>query len=100
MGACLSHSDTCGAGIGIFLRLRDCEILLLTTVNRGTFISSPYLDKWGESDLQLKRGWPLYLNNDQYRKIRTLWLEHKLHSTISKHQKLSTTLKSTNWMHL
>ena len=29
VGACTSHAATCGSGIGIFLRVRDCKVLLI-----------------------------------------------------------------------
>lgn len=42
VGACTYHTDSCGAGAGIFLRMRDAEILLLGQ-NKGCFMSAPYL---------------------------------------------------------
>lgn len=35
IGACTYHAQFCGAGTGIFLRIRDCKILLLATRGRG-----------------------------------------------------------------
>lgn len=35
IGACTYHAHFCGAGTGIFLRVRDCKILLLSTRGRG-----------------------------------------------------------------
>lgn len=35
VGACTLHSHFCGAGIGIFLRIRDCKILLLAGRSKG-----------------------------------------------------------------
>lgn len=35
VGACTYHAHTCGAGVGIFLRIRDCKILLLAGRSKG-----------------------------------------------------------------
>jgi len=95
----MTHSATCGAGVGIFLRIRDCEIVLLNTINRGSIMLAPFLDKWGENDKQLKRGHPLYLNKIQYRQIQTLWLEHGLHREISNYLKIQSFPNSVSWKH-
>ena len=38
IGACTYHALVCGAGTGIFLRIRDCKILLLASRGRGKFL--------------------------------------------------------------
>ena len=38
VGACTLHSHFCGAGIGIFLRIRDCKILLLAGRSKGNYL--------------------------------------------------------------
>ena len=35
VGACVNHAHICGAGVGIFLRIRDCKILLLAGKTKG-----------------------------------------------------------------
>lgn len=35
VGACTYHTHICGAGVGIFLRVRDCKILLLAGKSKG-----------------------------------------------------------------
>lgn len=47
VGACNYHTEICGTGAGIYLRIRDAEILLLGQ-NTGSFSSAPYLDDYGE----------------------------------------------------
>lgn len=42
VGACNYHNEVCGAGAGIYLRIRDAEVLLLGQ-NSGCFLSAPYL---------------------------------------------------------
>lgn len=54
LGSCTAHAATCGAGVGIFLRVADCIILLLNGVGKGCFYPSPYLDAYGENDPGLR----------------------------------------------
>jgi E3 ubiquitin-protein ligase UBR2 len=35
VGACTYHTHFCGAGVGIFLRIRDCKVLLLAGKSKG-----------------------------------------------------------------
>ncbi|CAG9128754.1 unnamed protein product [Plutella xylostella] len=50
VGAAVAHARTCGAGAGLFLRVRDCETLLLAAPARGATMPAPYLDSYGETD--------------------------------------------------
>lgn len=38
VGACTHHTHFCGAGVGIFLRIRDCKVLLLAGKSKGLTI--------------------------------------------------------------
>lgn len=75
------HAATCGAGIGLLLLARMSYILLYVFIPffssavsyflnfrlRETRVSQwmpLYLDEWGEEDINLKRGKPLYLNHE------------------------------------
>ncbi|KZC07599.1 E3 ubiquitin-protein ligase UBR2 [Dufourea novaeangliae] len=100
VGACTYHASTCGAGIGIFLRIRECEILFLRSPNRGSFVCPPYLDEYGETDEGLRRGNPLRLCHEKYKKLNQLWLGHGLHESISRAVESSNSLMSTRWQHL
>ncbi|XP_050524886.1 E3 ubiquitin-protein ligase UBR2 [Daktulosphaira vitifoliae] len=100
VGACSSHAYTCGCGVGIFLRVRECEVLLLASPNKGCFITPPYLDEYGETDQGLKRGNPLFLCKDQYRKLQILWLGHGLHEEISRYLDSTHNLIPTTWQHM
>jgi len=68
-GGCTSHARECGADTGIFLRIRECIVVLHSKVTRGTFLSAPYLDEYGEADKGLKRGNPMYLDQDKYEEL-------------------------------
>lgn len=99
VGACTYHVHTCGAGIGIFLRIRDSEILLLA-MNKGCFISAPYLDEYGETDQGLRRGNPLTLCKERYRKLHLTWLSHGVHEEITRKTESAHGLYATQWQHL
>ncbi|XP_039295359.1 E3 ubiquitin-protein ligase UBR2 [Nilaparvata lugens] len=100
VGACTSHAYKCGAGACVFLRVRECEVLLLASPNRGCFMTPPYLDDYGETDQGLRRGNPLKLCRERYRKLQLLWLGHGIHEQIARAIEASTNLVSTQWQHL
>ncbi|XP_076176131.1 ubr1 ubiquitin ligase [Ptiloglossa arizonensis] len=100
VGACTYHANKCGAGVGMFLRVRECEILFLRCPNRGSFVCSPYLDEYGETDQGLRRGNPLWLCHDKYRQLNEMWLRHGLQESISRAIESSSSLISTQWQHL
>ncbi|MGH0161056.1 UNVERIFIED_CONTAM: hypothetical protein FKN15_049756 [Acipenser sinensis] len=54
VGACVAHSVNCGAGVGMFLRIRECEVVLMGSKTRGCVYPAPYLDDYGETDPQLR----------------------------------------------
>ena len=83
VGACTAHTRICGGGVGIFLRIRECRIVLLSSPSKGCLIPSPYVDQYGETDAHLSRGNPLHLCPEKYRKIYTLWLNHNIPQKIS-----------------
>lgn len=84
----------------MFLRVGECDILLLATLNKGSYMMSPYLDKFGQIDQGLKRGNPLFLNKDHYRKLQLLWLSHGLHKEISSYLEAQHNPLLTNWQHM
>ncbi|KAK4886967.1 hypothetical protein RN001_003238 [Aquatica leii] len=100
VGACNFHAYKCGAGIGVFLRVRECEILFLASPMRGCFVSPPYLDDYGETDQGLRRGNPLRLCTERYKKLHTLWLSHSIHEEIARAIESSNNIIATQWQHL
>ncbi|XP_066252750.1 E3 ubiquitin-protein ligase UBR2 isoform X1 [Euwallacea similis] len=97
VGACNGHASICGAGVGIFLRIRDCELLLLATPHRGCFMPPPYLDEHGETDQGLRRGNPLRLNKERYDKLHMMWLNHSIHEEIARQIETSNHIVATTW---
>lgn len=100
VGACTYHTHHCGAGACMFLRVRECEILLMASPNRGCFMTPPYLDDYGETDQGLRRGNPLRLCHERYRKLQLLWLGHGIHEEIARAIESSSNLIATQWQHL
>ena len=100
VGACSYHANKCGAGVSVFLRVRECEILYMRSPNRGSFACPPYLDEYGETDQGLRRGNPMRLCRDKYKQLNQLWLGHELHEAIARAIESSNNLMSTQWHHL
>uniref|UniRef100_T1JGA7 E3 ubiquitin-protein ligase n=1 Tax=Strigamia maritima TaxID=126957 RepID=T1JGA7_STRMM len=100
VGACTYHAHFCGAGVGAFLRVRECKVLLLAGKNKGCFISPPYLDDYGETDQGLRRGNPLHLCSVRYKKLHHLWLGHGVAEEIAHALESNSNILSTDWYHL
>ncbi|XP_047516018.1 E3 ubiquitin-protein ligase UBR1 isoform X1 [Pieris napi] len=86
VGAVVAHAQRCGGGAGLFLRVRECELLLLAAPSptRGSMMPAPYLDSYGETDQGLRRGNPLHLCPERYESLRMMWLSHGIHERITR----------------
>uniref|UniRef100_A0A8C8IDU4 E3 ubiquitin-protein ligase n=1 Tax=Oncorhynchus tshawytscha TaxID=74940 RepID=A0A8C8IDU4_ONCTS len=100
VGACTAHTFACGAGVGIFLRVRESQVLFLAGKTKGCFYAPPYLDDYGETDQGLRRGNPLHLCHERYRKIQKLWRQHSITEEIGHAQEANQTLVGIDWQHL
>ncbi|XP_032523092.1 E3 ubiquitin-protein ligase UBR1 isoform X1 [Danaus plexippus] len=98
-GAVVAHALWCGAGAGVFLRVRECELLLLAAPSRGAMLPAPYLDTYGETDQGLRRGNPLQLCNERYQALRMVWLSHGIHERIARGLD-SNMLVTTTWQNM
>ncbi|XP_022745018.1 E3 ubiquitin-protein ligase PRT6-like isoform X2 [Durio zibethinus] len=74
---CTAHAMTCGAGIGVFLLIRRTTILLQRCARQAPW-PSPYLDAFGEEDIEMLRGKPLYLNEERYAALTYMVASHGL----------------------
>jgi hypothetical protein len=61
LGPCNTHTQQCCGSVGLYLRVKECSLLLLNIINdgrinktRGTLIAAPYLDDYGETDQNLR----------------------------------------------
>ncbi|KAL3874810.1 hypothetical protein ACJMK2_037773 [Sinanodonta woodiana] len=100
MGAATEHAYLCGAGSGVFLRVRECQILLLAGKTRGCFVPPPYLDIYGETDQGLRRGNPLHLCTEGYRNLQRLWMTHAIPETVAHNLESNAHLLTIDWQHL
>nr|XP_004660942.1 E3 ubiquitin-protein ligase UBR1 isoform X1 [Jaculus jaculus] len=97
VGACIFHALHCGAGVCIFLKIRECRVVLVEGKARGCAYPAPYLDEYGETDPGLKRGNPLHLSHERYRKLHTVWQQHCIIEEIARSQETNQMLFGFNW---
>ncbi|KAG2284684.1 hypothetical protein Bca52824_055904 [Brassica carinata] len=72
-----THAVTCGAGTGVYLLIRRTTILLQRFARQSPW-PSPYLDTFGEEDIDMLRGKPLYLNEERYAALTYMVGSHGL----------------------
>ncbi|KAM2569378.1 hypothetical protein TB2_009488 [Malus domestica] len=93
---CQTHAVSCGSGTGVFLLIRRTTILLQRSARQAPW-PSPYLDAFGEEDVEMHRGKPLYLNEERYAALTYLVASHGLDR--SSKQRISTSdNKSGPWI--
>lgn len=76
VGECTQHAQTCGAGLGAFLLLRACTVVLFLGNERRCVWGSLYVDKNGEEDPYLRRGKALFLDPARLLALETLLVSH------------------------
>ncbi|XP_045778692.1 E3 ubiquitin-protein ligase UBR1 isoform X1 [Maniola jurtina] len=99
VGAVVAHALRCGAGSGVFLRVRECELLLMAAPSRGALLPAPYLDTYGETDQGLRRGNPLHLCPERYETLRMIWLSHGIYERIARGLDTNM-LVTTTWQNM
>ena len=65
--------------------------------NQGGFFPAPYVDRYGEHDVELDRGNPLKLNKAEYDKINRMWQQNDLQTYITKTQRTHRTALEMQW---
>ncbi|GMF49365.1 unnamed protein product [Phytophthora fragariaefolia] len=88
MGACTHHAITCGAGVGLFFLMRSSSVLLVFGP-RSSYFGSPYLDMFGEEDINVRRGRPLYLNSKRMKALQALYANHQLANEVARNRRTS-----------
>ncbi|XP_050682744.1 E3 ubiquitin-protein ligase UBR1 isoform X2 [Leptidea sinapis] len=99
VGAVSWHALRCGGGAGLFLRVRDCELLPMCAPARAALLPAPYLDCYGETDQGLRRGNPLRLCPERYEALRMMWLSHGIHERIARSLDTNMILNNT-WQNM
>ena len=93
IGPFTEHMLNCSNGIGVGIWVKNACIVLLSVASRategairliGTVRSIPYLDEHGEHDKQLRKGLPLFLNNQGYKEINQIWMQNDIPRNIDK----------------
>ncbi|KAJ6666943.1 hypothetical protein lerEdw1_018945 [Lerista edwardsae] len=80
--------------------VRECQVLFLAGKTKGCFYAPPYLDDYGETDQGLRRGNPLHLCRERFKKIQKLWQQHSITEEIGHAQEANQTLVGIDWQHL
>lgn len=79
---CFRHAMSCNGGVGVFLMIKKTNILLQRCA-RQAYWPSPYLDSFGEEDIDVQRGKPLHLNEERYAALTAMVISHGLdHSSL------------------
>ncbi|EHB10353.1 E3 ubiquitin-protein ligase UBR1 [Heterocephalus glaber] len=78
-------------------RIRECRVVLVEGKARGCAYPAPYLDEYGETDPGLKRGNPLHLSRERYRKLHLVWQQHCIIEEIARSQETNQMLFGFNW---
>ncbi|KAK5987326.1 E3 ubiquitin-protein ligase ubr1-like protein [Cladobotryum mycophilum] len=95
VGGAQQHMRKCQKNIGVFLNIRKCATVYLFH-RSGSYTPAPYIDKYGETDPQLRHGRQLFLNQKRYDSmIRTTVLGHGVPSLISR--KLEAEINNGGW---
>ncbi|RQM16344.1 hypothetical protein DD237_003878 [Peronospora effusa] len=76
VGECTQHAQRCGLGLGAFLLLRACTVILFLGNERRCVWGSLYVDKNGEEDPYLRRGKTLYLDSSRRLALESLLVSH------------------------
>ena len=95
-GACTLHARKTGSGIGIFFLVQKCTVLLMHN-NKSAYSPSLYVDMHGEEDPGLKRGRPLFLNEDRYRALEKSWRQQGIPGEVAQIRSTSDRVIRDNW---
>ena len=95
-GACTKHARKTGSGTGIFFLPQKCTVLLVHN-KKSAYWASLYVDENGEEDPNLHRGRPLFLNEERYQALSTLWRQHGIPGEVAQIRSTSDRVIRDNW---
>uniref|UniRef100_H2ZUK3 E3 ubiquitin-protein ligase n=1 Tax=Latimeria chalumnae TaxID=7897 RepID=H2ZUK3_LATCH len=98
VGSCTAHTISCGAGIGMFLRVRHIKTAMRLV--SACFLSTPYRVGHGACIANLRRGNPLHLCQERYRKLYLLWQQHCIMEEVARIQEVNPTIFDFEWQQL
>uniref|UniRef100_A0AC34GFJ1 E3 ubiquitin-protein ligase n=1 Tax=Panagrolaimus sp. ES5 TaxID=591445 RepID=A0AC34GFJ1_9BILA len=99
LGACSYHMKECVGKSGMFLRMRDCQIIMLTSRKRGAYKAAPYVDSYGETDNGFRRGNPLFLHSEMYKRFKRIWLHQEVAEEIINQYDINHRNINFEWNH-
>ncbi|VDK50488.1 unnamed protein product [Anisakis simplex] len=82
-----------------FDRIRDSQVILLTSRARGCFHAAPYVDEFGETDFGFRRGNPLHLNEELYAKLEHIWLHQSICEEVVDQYEIDQRNIAFEWQH-
>ena len=83
VGECTLHAQASGTGIGIFLLVERCSVLLMRD-GHAAMARPFYVDSHGEDDQGLRRGRPLFLDAQRYQALEQLYATHRIASEVAR----------------
>ena len=117
-GGCAVHARKCGADLGLFIKLASCQLVIKTGMGKGKetdakywieifhwfmpfflggLFPAPYVDRFGEHDVDLRRGNPLKLDQTQYEKLNRMWQQNDLQTYVASNQPSFRTPLDLQW---
>jgi len=95
-GLATLHAQTCGRGIGVLLFCQRAEVLLIKG-DYSAFMPAPYVDARGETDPGLRRGQPMYLDENAMQSLQNMFADGKIPSTVVSLRMNSTQVLRLGW---
>jgi hypothetical protein len=79
----------------MYINVRRCAVLYLSRLS-GSWANTPYLDRYGESDMGLRSGRQLMLSQKRYDAgLRAIWLSHGVPNLVAR--KLEADINNGGW---
>jgi len=95
-GSCTLHARKAGSGTGIFFLVQKCTVLLVHN-KKSAYSASLYVDEHGEEDTSLRRGRPLFLKDERYEALESLWRQHGIPREVAQIRSTSDRVIRENW---
>ena len=95
-GACTLHSRRIGSGVGIYFLVQKCTVLLVHN-NKSAYSASLFVDEHGEEDPGLRRGRPLFMKEERYAALETLWRQHGIPREVAQIRSTADRVIRDNW---
>ncbi|VDD74451.1 unnamed protein product [Mesocestoides corti] len=75
-----AHARRFHSGYAIVMLFSGRVLLFSEQARRTTELPTPYRDEFGETDVGLRRGNPLFLDEKAYEELNRIWLSHRMNS--------------------